>query len=185
MKQKKPSKHIKPSQTAWKRAAARFRLTPEELAMAKDLVFTPLRMDEVAMGRKIKRRNPNKLPLRATTAQVKQIKHEIREYYAALFGEVPLPPVEPSRVKKSEEEAWFAGCVTKLTVTIPTELLQHVALQCVRAGLNLEEGVQAALEAGFRKAPVPTWSQESFELAGGSMKHRKQKKPTKQTAAIE
>ena len=65
-KQKKPSKHIQPSQTAWKRATARFRLTPEELAMAKDLVFTPLLMDEVAMGRKIKRRNPNKLPLRAT-----------------------------------------------------------------------------------------------------------------------
>jgi len=154
-KQKKPSKHIQPSQTAWKRATARFRLTPEELAMAKDLVFTPLLMDEVAMGRKIKRRNPNKLPLRATSAQVKQIKHEIREYYAALFGEVPLPPVEPSRVKKSEKETWFAGCVTKLTVTIPTELLQHVALRCVRAGLNLEEGVQAALEARFPKSPGP------------------------------
>jgi hypothetical protein len=87
----------------WNQAKARFCLTREELAM-----------DETARGRKIKRRSLDKLPLHETAAQVKKVKHEIRERYACLFGEVPLPPVEASRAKKSERAQYESHSMTQI-----------------------------------------------------------------------
>ena len=92
------------------------------------------------------------LPFDGTTAQTKKVKHEIREGYAWLFGEVPLAPVEASRAKKSEGAQYESDSITDLTATIPTDLRQQVALGCVRRGLSLDEGVRAALESHFPPA---------------------------------
>ena len=136
----------------WNQAKARFGLTPEELAMAKEAGFNPVSMDVSARGRKIRRRSLDTLPLRATAAQTKKVKHEIRERYAWLFGEVPLPPVEAPRAKKSDGAQYESDSITELTATIPTDLRQQVALGCVRRGLSLDEGVRAALESHFPPA---------------------------------
>ena len=75
---------MRPSrESVWRRAAARFHLTPEEVAMAKAAGFTPTLMDEVATGRRIKRRVHDKLPTRAMPGQIKRVKQEIRKRYAA------------------------------------------------------------------------------------------------------
>src|SRR5512133_260890 len=99
-KQKKPSKKMRPSpKKNWGRAVSRYQLSPEELAMAKAVDFTPAMMDELVRGKKIKRGPHDKLPSRpATPSQVKMVKAEIRKLYAARYGTTPPPPVaEPSR----------------------------------------------------------------------------------------
>lgn len=149
-KQKKPSKKMRPSRTkVWGRAVARFHLSPEELAMAKAADFTPALMDEVATGRKIKRGIHDKLPLHAKPGQVKRIKQEIRERYAARLCGAPPPAAEPTPLQKARAEQLAAQGRAKLTVTISAALRAHVMVECARAGLKLDEGVQAALEARF------------------------------------
>ena len=155
-KQKQPSKTMCPSRKkAWTRAMSRFHLSPEELAKARAAGFTPTLMDEVATARKVKRGIHDKLPLHATAGQVGRIKREIRERYETLFGEAPPPATATSQVKRSKEARLEARGKSKLVVTIPTALRAHVAVECARAGLNLEEGVQAALDARFPKSPGP------------------------------
>ena len=136
----------------WNQAKARFGLTPEELAMAKEAGFQPGINGRVGEWEEIKRRSLDTLPLGATAAQTKKVKHEIRERYAWLFGEVPLPPVEAPGAKKSERAQYESDSMTELTATIPTDLRQQVALGCVRRGLGLDEGVRAALESHFPPA---------------------------------
>jgi hypothetical protein len=160
-KQKKPSTKMRPSRTkVWGRALARFRLSLEELAMAKAAEFTPTLMDEVARGRKIKRSVHDKLPLHATVSQAKRIKREIRARYDTLVGATAPPPAAgPSPARKAKEAKLAAQGKAKLCVTIPAVLRVHVAVECARAGLKLDEGVQAALEARFPRGttspPVP------------------------------
>jgi hypothetical protein len=149
-KQKKPNNTMRPSRkTVWSRAMSRFHLSPEELAKARAAGFTPTLMDEVATGGKTKRSIHDKLPLHATAGQVGRIKREIRERYETLFGDAPPPATATSQVKRSKEARLEARGKSKLVVTIPTALRAHVTVECARAGLKLDEGVQAALEARF------------------------------------
>src|SRR5512135_1859713 len=162
-KQKKPSKKMRQSRKkVWNRAMARFRLSPEELAMARATKFTPMLMEEVATGRKVKRGAYDKLPSRpATAGQVKRVKDEIRRRYEALLrGEAPAPAEETTPPqKKSKEAELAANGKTKLVVTIGTEVWAHVTVECARAGRTLDEGVQAALETWVlsgKASPSPT-----------------------------
>ena len=119
--------------------------------MAKATEFTPALMEEVATGRRVKRGMYDKLPSRrATPGQIRRVKHEIRVRYAARYGDAPPPVVEPAELqRKNKEERLRARGQAKLTVTLPIELRAHVTVECARAGLTLDEGVQAALEARF------------------------------------
>jgi hypothetical protein len=147
-KQKKRSTKMRPSRkTVWSRAMGRFHLSPEELAMAKAAGFTPTDMDEVATGRKIKRSIHDKLPRHATAGQVQRIKQEIRKRYEVLFGDAPPPAEATTRFRQAKENRLAARGMMKLCVTIPTALRARVAVECAGAGLKLDEGVQAALEA--------------------------------------
>src|SRR5512135_647186 len=150
-KQKKPSKKMRASRKkGWNRAMSRFRLSTEELAMARATKFTPMLMEEVATGKKVTRGAYDKLPSRpATAGQVKRVKDEIRRRYEALLrGEAPPPAEETTPPqKKSKEAELAANGKTKLVVTIPTELKAQAAVKCARGGLKLDDGVQAALEA--------------------------------------
>jgi len=57
----------------------RFHLSPEELAKAQAIEFTPALMDEMAMGRCIRRSPYDKLPLHATADQIKHRKPQLIE----------------------------------------------------------------------------------------------------------
>ena len=135
VKQKEPSKELRPvHDKRWKRAKARFQLSPEELAMAQATNFTPIRMDHLATGSR--RSGKEKLPQTATPDEIELIKRVIRERYAM-------------HLKRNRERSGMA----KLTVLMPPGVKAHVTVECARAGLMLDEVVQALLEARFpRKA---------------------------------
>ena len=134
-KQKKPTKQALPSSTtAWNRAKSRFHLSPEELAKAQAIEFTPALMDEMAMGRCIRRSPYDKLPMHATPGQIKKIKRAIRERYAAKIEskQAQLVPITP--------------------ILIPAELKVRIDLQCAREGLKLEDEIRRLLETRFAAA---------------------------------
>ena len=131
VKQQEPSNKMRPARNKrWSRAKARFHLSSEELAMAQAAHFTPIRMDEMATGRK--RCGNEELPLTATADQIETIKRLIPERYAI-------------QLKRKQRRLGM----DKLTVTIPTELKMHVTAKCARAGLILDEEIQALLETRF------------------------------------
>ena len=134
-KQKKPTKNMPPSsETKWRDAAKRFRLSPEELAMAKATDFTPALMDEMAMGRCIRRSPYDKLPLHATPGQIKKIKRAIRERFAAKFEskQGPLVPIAP--------------------IFVSAQLKVRIDVQCAKEGVKLEEEIRRLLETRFAAA---------------------------------
>jgi hypothetical protein len=127
-KQKKPSKNMLPSsETQWKWAMVRFHLSPEELAMAQAIEFTPVLMDEMAMGRCIRRSPYDPLPRHATPGQIKKIKQTIRERFKSKRGQlVPLKPI-----------------------LIPAELKVCIDIQCGKEGVTPEEEIRKFLETRF------------------------------------
>lgn len=131
-KQKKPTKNMPPSsKTQWNGSMTRFHLSPEELAMAQAIEFTPALMDEMAMGRCIRRSPYDPLPRHATPGQIKKIKRAIRERYAAKIESkqgqlVPLGPI-----------------------LIPAELKVRIDIQCGSEGVKLEEEIRKFLETRF------------------------------------
>jgi len=132
-KQKKPSKNQPPSsRRLWNEAKQRFHLNDEQLAMAQAIEFTPILMDDVAMGKCIKRSPYDPLPRHATPGQVKKVQRAIRERYAA--------SVKNNKGRLDEE---------KLTVTLPAGLKAHVEIQCAKEGLKLAEVVRTFLKARF------------------------------------
>lgn len=137
VKRKEPSAKLGRVQgRRWKRAKARFQLSTEELAMAKAAGFPPVRMDEAATGQR--RSGSEKLPPTATPEQIALIKRVIRERYAI-------------QTKRQKERA----SMTKLTVMVPTDLKAHVGIECARAGLMLDEEIQALLMARFPRQASP------------------------------
>ena len=67
----------------------------------------------VGEGEENQAEEPRHAAARATAAQTKKVKHEIRERYAWLFGEVPLPPVEAPGAKKSERAQYESDSITE------------------------------------------------------------------------
>lgn len=135
VKQQEPSDELRPFHNKrWNLAKARFQLSSEELAMAQAANFTPIRMDHLATGSR--RSGKEKLPRTATADQIETVKRVIRERYAI-------------RGKRNQQR----GGMAKLTVLIRPEMKAHVTVECARAGLMLDEVVQALLAARFpRKA---------------------------------
>ena len=160
-KQKKPSKKMRPSaKKVLGRLISRFQLSTEDVVKAKAAGLTAAILDEVATGRKIKRRANDKLPSRpASPSQIKRVKAKIGEGYAAFLASASPPPPaasEPSRSQKAREAQLAERGMAKLTVTLPAVLRSHVMVECARAGLKLDEAVQTALEAQFpMSSPVP------------------------------
>jgi len=131
-KQKKPTKNMPPSsKTLWNWAMNRFHLSPEELAKAQAIEFTPALMDEMAMGRCIRRSPYDKLPMHATPGQIKKIKRAIRERFAAKIEskQGQLVPITP--------------------ILIPAELKVRIDIQCRSEGLKLEQEIRKFLETRF------------------------------------
>src|SRR5512135_1754467 len=110
-----------------------FHLNDEELTMAQLIEFTPILMDEVAMGKCIKRSPYDPLPRHATPGQIKRVKRAIRERHAAWCKDNKGRP---------NEEA-------KLIVTLPAALRAHVEIQCAREGRKLSEVIRELLETRF------------------------------------
>src|SRR5512135_1878662 len=101
----------------------RFHLSPEELAMAAAIEFTPVLMDEMAMGRCIRRSPYDPLPRHATPGQIKKIEQTIRERFKSKRGQlVPLQPI-----------------------LIPAELKVRIDIQCGKEGLDLEGEIRKFL----------------------------------------
>jgi len=131
-KQKKSTKNMPPSsKTLWNWAMNRFHLSPEELAKAQAIEFTPALMDEMAMGRCIRRSPYDKLPMHATPGQIKKIKRAIRERFAAKIEskQGQLVPITP--------------------ILIPAELKVRIDIQCRSEGLKLEQEIRKFLETRF------------------------------------
>ena len=116
----------------WNRAVARFHLSEEELAMAQATGFTPILMDEVVLG--FKRSRHEKRPLTATPDEIKTVKREIRERYAA----------------KREREQRELG-MTTFTLMLPADLVARMKSHCARHGLRLSDEIEAALKAFVAK----------------------------------
>src|SRR5512135_947048 len=136
-KQKKPSKNQPPSsKRQWKDAKQRFHLNDEELAMAQAMEFTPVLMDEVAIGKCIKRSPHDPLPRHATPSQIKRVKRAIRERYAAWVR---------NNQGRPEAEA-------NLIVPLPAVLKAEVEIQCAKEKVKLPEVVRTFLETRFPAA---------------------------------
>src|SRR5512135_629612 len=114
-----------------------FHLNDEELTMAQLIEFTPILMDEVAMGKCIKRSPYDPLPRHATPGQIKRVKRAIRERYAAWCKDNKGRP---------DEEA-------KLIVTLPAALKARVEIGCAKEKVKLADEIQGFLETRF---PVTT-----------------------------
>ena len=136
-KQKKPSKNQpRSSKRQWQDAKQRFHLNDEELAMAQAMEFTPVLMDEVAMGKCIKRSPHDLLPRHATPSQIKRVKRAIRERYAAWVR---------NNKGRPDEEA-------KLIVTLPAVLKAEVEIQCAKEKVKLADEIRTFLETRFSAA---------------------------------
>ena len=136
VKRQEPSKELRPvHDKRWQRAKARFQLSSEEVAMAQATNFTPIRMDHLATGSR--RSGKEKLPQTATPDEIELIKRVIRGRDAM-------------HLKRNRERSGMA----KLSVPdAPPGCRRSVTVECARAGLMLDEVVQALLEARFpRKA---------------------------------
>jgi hypothetical protein len=133
-KQKKPSTNQPPSsKRLWNEAKQRFHLNDEQLAMAQAIEFTPILMDEAAMGKCIKRSPYDPLPRHATAGQVKKIKSLIHKRWPAWV----------------EHNKGRADAEAKLIVTLPAVLKAQVEIQCAKEGLKLAEVVRTFLKARF------------------------------------
>jgi len=152
-KQKNPSKNQPPSsKSVWNRAMATFHLSPEELAKAQAMEFTPLLMDQVASGTCIKRSPYDKLPQSAKPSQIKKIKRVIRERYAACVEN-----------NKGQPEAQ-----ANLIVTLPAALKARVEIECAKEKVKLADEIRTFIETRFPAAmpegPKPMTSLTTEEI---------------------
>ena len=139
-KQKKPSKNQpRSSKRQWQDSKQRFHLTDEELAMAQAMEFTPVLMDEVAMGKCIKRTPYDPLPRYATPSQIKRVKSLIHKRY-------------PAWVERNKGRA---DAEAKLIVTLPAAFKAEVEIQCAKEKVKLADEIRGFLETRFPAAALP------------------------------